>query len=299
MLDLQRLRMLRELEARGTLGAVAHALDYTPSAVSQGLATLEREAGTKLLEPAGRGVRLTDAAHVLVRHADALLAQVEAAEAELAAASGTVAGTVRVAGFQSAVLRLALPALARLATQAPGVRVEVAEVEVETALPALRLGAVDVALADEYDGMPRPRLAGLHRERLLREELLLVLRADHPLATRRTVPLERLRDAAWAISDAGTGHHAMLLRTCRERGGFEPDLRHRSTDVVVLLEMVRQAGAVTLLPELALRRGDPTIAVRSLAGSGTHREVHAITREGAAARPAVAAVLAALRAVSP
>lgn len=295
MLDLHRLRLLRELAARGTLGAVARALDYTPSAVSQQLAVLQREAGAKLTEPAGRGVRLTDAGHVLVRHADALLAQVEAAEAELAAASGVVEGTVRVAGFQSSVLHLAIPATRRLP---PGVRLAIAEAELEQALPALRLGAVDIVLGDEYEGLPRPRTPDLDRETLLHEGLRLVLPAGHPLAARRRIPLERLSGEAWAVSDPGTGHAEMLLRACRERGGFEPDLRHRSTDVIVLLELVRQAGAVTLLPELTLADPGPGVVVRPLTGAATAREVFALTRRGSAARPAVAVALEALRAVA-
>src|SRR3954468_16759912 len=105
MLDLQRLRLLRELDARGTIAAVADALQYTPSAVSQQLRTLEREAGVRLLERSGRGVRLTDAARVLVGHADALLELAALAEADLAAAAGVVSGRVRIAGFQSVALR--------------------------------------------------------------------------------------------------------------------------------------------------------------------------------------------------
>src|SRR5262245_3768382 len=109
MLDLRRLRLLHELHERGTIAAVAEALRYTPSAVSQQLAVLEREAGVTLLEKAGRGVRFTDAALVLVGHADALLERAERAEAELAAVVGTVAGRARVASFQSVALRLAAP----------------------------------------------------------------------------------------------------------------------------------------------------------------------------------------------
>src|SRR3954449_5530513 len=119
MLDLHRLRLLRELHERGTIAAVAEALRFTPSAVSQQLAVLERETGVPLLVKAGRGVRLTDPALVLVGHADALLERVAVAEAELAAASGTVAGRARVASFQSVALRIALPAMRRLATDAP------------------------------------------------------------------------------------------------------------------------------------------------------------------------------------
>src|SRR5919201_2446189 len=105
MLDLRRLRLLRELNERGTIAAVADALRFTPSAVSQQLGQLEREAGVPLLERAGRGVRLTDAAHVLVGHAEALLARMEQDEADLAASAGAVVGTVRVGSFQTAAVR--------------------------------------------------------------------------------------------------------------------------------------------------------------------------------------------------
>src|SRR5436190_4535104 len=118
MLDLRRLRLLRELNARGTIAAVADALQYTPSAISQQLAMLEREAGVPLLERAGRGVRLTDAALVLVGHAEALLERADLAEADLAAAAGTVAGRARIAGFQSVTIHLAVPALQALARDA-------------------------------------------------------------------------------------------------------------------------------------------------------------------------------------
>src|SRR5918998_6360629 len=111
MLDLHRLRLLHELHARGTIAAVADSLQFTPSAVSQQLAVLEREAGLALLERAGRGVRLTDAALVLVGHADALLARAELAQAELAAAAGRVAGRGRIASFQSVAFHIAIPAM--------------------------------------------------------------------------------------------------------------------------------------------------------------------------------------------
>jgi DNA-binding transcriptional LysR family regulator len=297
MLDLRRLRLLRELEARGTLVAVAEALGYSPSAVSQGLAALEREAGVSLVEPAGRGVVLTDAGRVLARHAGVLLAQLERAEADLAAAAETVRGRVRIGGLESAVLHGVVPAMERLAVDAPAVRVELVEAELEQTLPALRLGALDIALGDEYEGLPRPRAADLQRETLLREELLLVLPADHPLAGRSTVPTERLAHESWAVAEQGTGHHDVLVRTCRERGGFEPDLRHRTPSVAVLLALVQRTGALTMLPELVLGDAGPGVVTRRLEGGGSMRELFALTRTGAAHRPGVAAVLAALRGV--
>src|SRR6185436_12330274 len=137
MLELRRLRLLSELRERGTIAAVADALQFTPSAVSQQLAMLEREAGVPLLARAGRGVRLTDAALVLVGHADVLLERAALAEADLAAASGAVAGLARIAGFESVALRLALPAMARLQEDAAGLRTEFVEGEPEETLPAL------------------------------------------------------------------------------------------------------------------------------------------------------------------
>src|SRR5918994_377865 len=140
MLELRRLRLLRELSQRGTIAAVADALQFTPSAVSQQLAMLEREAGVRLLERAGRGVRLTDAARVLVDHAHALLERAALAEADLAAAAGAVAGRGRIGAFQSVALQIALPAISALASEAPRLRCELVETEPEQALPALALG---------------------------------------------------------------------------------------------------------------------------------------------------------------
>src|SRR4051794_13442965 len=137
MLDLHRLRLLHELNQRGTIAAVAHALQFTPSAVSQQLAVLEREAGVPLLQRAGRGVRLTDAALVLAQHAGVLLERAEVAEAELAAAAGKVTGRARIASVQSLGLQLAIPVMQSLAREAPDLRCELVEAEPELSLPAL------------------------------------------------------------------------------------------------------------------------------------------------------------------
>src|SRR4051812_41432157 len=167
MLDLRRLRLLRELYARGTIAAVADALQFTPSAVSQQLAMLERETGVRLLERAGRGVRLTDPALVLVEHAGALLERAAAAEADLAAAAGTVSGRARVAAFQSAAVHIAAPALDALAREAPRLRCELVEAEPEQALPALALGDLDLVVGDEWPHHPWRTPPGLTRVKLL------------------------------------------------------------------------------------------------------------------------------------
>ena len=216
MLDLHRLRMLHELHARGTIAAVAAALRYTPSAVSQQLAVLEREAGVELLERAGRGVRLTDAALVLVGHAGVLLERAELAQAELAAASGHVAGRARIASFQSVALELAIPALQALARDAPELRCELVEAEPEQSLPALALGDVDLVLADEWPHQPHPRPAGVDREELCRDPVFLVLPADHPAARREgsAVPLTELPGEAWTTGHRGTARTPGAMFPC-------------------------------------------------------------------------------------
>ena len=224
MLDLRRLRLLHELHERGTIAAVAHALHFTPSAVSQQLAVLEHEAGVPLLERAGRGVRLTDPALVLVRHAEALLERAELAEAELAAAAGTVAGRGRIAAFQSVALRLAAPAMRALAHEAPGLRCELVEAEPETSLPALALGDIDLVLADEWQHQPFPRPAGVDRHELHRDPVWIVLPEGHPLARRHqlAVPLGKLAGEVWSTGHPGTGWDEMTRRTCRQLGRSTP-----------------------------------------------------------------------------
>lgn len=295
MLDLHRLRLLREVHVRGTLHAAAAALGYTTSAVSQQLAVLEKEAGTPLLERVGRNVRLTDAGLVLVRHADDLLDRVEAAEADVAAvAAGRVAGVVRVAAFQSAFIRLVAPAIRSLATTYPDLRIEATEAEVEQSTTELRLHRLDLLIGDEYDGQPRPVHPEFQRDTLLRERMNLVLPADHPKADSARVRLRQLGGTAWACSQPGTGHHRMHAHVCRELGGFEPDLRYTSDDFLIQLEMVRGAGAAALLPDLALGYTDASVVVRPLEEGAIGREVFLFTRRGRT--PAVAAVVAALTA---
>jgi DNA-binding transcriptional LysR family regulator len=297
MLDLRRLRLLRELNERGTIAAVAEALQFTPSAVSQQLAILEREAGVRLLERAGRGVRLTDPALVLVEHADALLERAALAEADLAAAGGTVIGRARIAGFQSVALRLALPAMQGLAREAPRLRCELIEAEPEQGLPALALGDVDLVLGDEWQHQPWRLPAGLQRHELLRDPVRIVLPARHPVARRHrdAVPLGELAGEAWTTGHVGMAWEEMTQRTCREHGGFDPDIRHRTNDATVALALAAAALAATLLPELALPARHPGIALRSIAGYPAARAIFAVTRATDSARPSTQALLDAVR----
>jgi DNA-binding transcriptional LysR family regulator len=297
MIDLRRLRLLRELHQRGTIAAVAEALHFTPSAVSQQLAVLEREAGVRLLERAGRGVRLTDPALVLVAHAEALLERAALAEADLAAAAGTVAGRGRVAAIQSVSLHLVLPAMERLAREAPRLRCELVEAEPEHALPALAVGDLDLVLGDEWEHQPRTPPAGVRREDLFVDPLRLVLPADHPVVGRHpdAVPVAELADDAWATGHVELGWEEVTQRTCRTLGSFDPDIRHRANDATVSLALVARGLAVTLLPEFALRGAPAGVVVRPIAEGAVSRTIFAATRIADAARPSTRALLAAVR----
>jgi DNA-binding transcriptional LysR family regulator len=295
MLDLRRLRLLRELAARETIGAVAEALSYSPSAVSQQLAQLEKEAGVKLLERAGRNVRLTAAAQTLVLHADAVLARIEEAEADLAATAEQVTGTVRVATFQSAGLYLLAPALKRLAAEHPGLRVEVSDAEPETTLPSLALGALDLVLGDEYPLLPRPPDPRLDVQVLLREQFRIMLPAAHRLARRGgPVALADLRAEPWAAGKGDSHYAELTIHACRLLGGFEPEVRHRSNDLMILLALVANGQAVTLLPDLVGAEREPAVAVRDIAEGRLERAVFSATRRGSTRRPALIALRAAL-----
>jgi DNA-binding transcriptional LysR family regulator len=298
MLDLRRLRLLRELSERGTIAAVADALQFTPSAVSQQLAMLEREAGVRLLERAGRGVRLTDPALVLVEHAGALLERAALAEADLAAAAGTVTGRARIASFQSVAMRLALPAMQALARDAPRLRCELIEAEPEQALPALALGDLDLVLGDEWQHRPRVLPTGLDRHELLRDPVHIVLPARHPAARRHRgpVPLAELAGEVWVTGHPVMGWEELTQRACRELGGFDPDIRHRTNDANMALALVARGLAVALVPDLALPARRTGIAVRPVAESPIERTTFAVTRATDAARPSTQAVLAAVRA---
>jgi DNA-binding transcriptional LysR family regulator len=299
MLDLRKLLLLRELHARGTVAAVAEALSFTPSAVSQQLAQLQREAGVALTEKVGRRLQLTDAGLRLVEHADALLARVEEAEAELQSAAGAVFGRLKVASLQTPMLALVAPAIRDVADAHPQVRVEVLEMEPERALPALALGTLDLVVAEEYHDEPRRVHAELVREELCDDRIIVALGADHPLA-RSGDPI-RLRDLAedpWVSPHPETQFARMQARTCRVVGGFEPDVRHWANDLAVLLALIAQDQGVGLLPMLGNTNRVEGVATRALADVTLERTIYAYTRRSVQARPAVRAMIEALRGVA-
>jgi DNA-binding transcriptional LysR family regulator len=289
MLDLRRLRLLRELARRGTIAAVAEALSYSPSAVSQQLAALEKEAGVRLLEPAGRRVRLTAQADLLVAHAEVLLEDMERAEAELARSLNETVGTLRVAAFQTAVLALVPHGLSHLERQHPSLRVEVTELEPALALPALIAGEFDLVLGEEYPGFPQPQPRETERYDLLTDELRLITPAGW---TERSLP--SLASRPFVLEPVGTPAREWATAACRH-AGFEPDARYTSIDLQFHLRLVESSLAAALLPDLSGTGDQREVIPRQLDGR-PRRQIFTTVRRGTARHPNIQAFTTALRA---
>ena len=204
MLNIHRMRILREIADRGTISAAAEALYMSPSAVSQHMATLEREAGTPLLEKVGRTVRLTAAGEALVAHTERVLAVLEEAQAGLDAIAKGVAGRVRTCAFQTAARALLVPALARLSASTPALSFTMAEFEPNDAVPPLKRGEFDVVLSYEFNHLPVPAYPGMERSELLVEPIYIALPTSHPLADHETVRVADLSEEQWIVGHEGT-----------------------------------------------------------------------------------------------
>jgi DNA-binding transcriptional LysR family regulator len=295
MLDVRRLRLLRELSLRGTIAAVAGALAYTPSAVSQQLSALEREVGLPLLERTGRRVALTPAAHALVRHTEAVLHRLEQATAELAEARHGLAGPVRIGTFPTAGRSMIPAALAALAGCHPGLEPMVFELDPALVANALRAGEVDVALVHRYDFVPEAPEPGVATEPLCVEAMYLATARDDRLAAATGDGagdgIAGRRDAPWITATPGTMCHTMTVRAC-QAAGFRPRVRHQIDEFDTVLALVAAGQGVALVPRLAV--AEPRAGVR-LTALPLHRQTRIAYRSGAGGHPAVRAFADALR----
>ena len=290
-MDVRRLRLLYEVQQRGTLAAVAQALAYSPSSVSQQLAALEADVGIALLEPVGRGVRLTPQGRILAEHGRAVLERLERAEADVAASLDTVVGTVRLAAFQTAAHAVVPSALTHLAALHPGLQVHVTEQEPATSLPALRVRDHDVVLAEAYPGHPLALLPGLEYLPLHEDRLRLAVPAAWTSGAGMS-PLA-LADRPWVMEPEGTPARVWATSLCR-RAGFEPDVRFESTDVLFHARLTSTGHAAAFLPDLCTTPPSGALSLHDLPGK-PGRELICAVRRGSAQHPAHLAVRDALR----
>lgn len=292
MLEMKRLRLLWELSARGTVVQVAEALNYSPSAVSQQLALLEKEVGTPLFRRVGRTLELTAAAEALVGDTEELLAGLERAETAMHRVAGEVGGTVRIAVFQTAVLALMPQVLRNLGTEHPNLRVEMVQHEPETALHETRVRGFDLVVAEQYPGHATAHFAGLDRKPLIDDPIQLALPRSGAgnQAFDEVDSLETAAALPWVMEPRGAASRHWAEQACRT-AGFEPDVRYETADLQAHVRLIESGNAVALLPGLV--RAESRLRMTDLPGS-PHRTIFTAARLSNADHPAVQAVRMAL-----
>jgi DNA-binding transcriptional LysR family regulator len=291
MIDVHRLRLLLELSRRGTVTAVAQALSYTPSAVSQQLAALEREAGVPLLARAGRRVSLTPAGAVLSRYAETVLAVLEEAEAALASTRDQLTGPLRIGAFPTAARTVLPPALVTLGHEHPGLELMVTELDPAAVPDALRTGRLDVALTSDYDHVPAAPDPALRTEPLCAETVYLATPASGEKGTGPSATIADCRDTPWIAGSPDSVCHALVVRAC-QASGFTPRIRHHADDFATVLVLVAAGQGVSLIPELGLAQVPAGVTLTPL---GTRRRTSVACRTGTGRHPAVAAFTMAVR----
>ena len=292
-MDTLRLRMLRELADHGTVAAVADVLSMTPSAVSQQLKTLQREAGVTLLEPVGRRLRLTDAGQVLVEHAERVLAALDRAQADMDSYRTTARGQVTVSFFPSGAAMLLAPLIVN--TRVRGVEVIGRDVDAPAARAPQQLADVDVVVVhrDERDTTAwGPRFTSTV---LLREPLDVLLPPQHPLADNARLQLSELVDQDWIGVEGGLMVDD-VFKSIATLTGVAPRITQRVNDFRVLEELVQAGIGIALMPRYVMLARD--LVRRPIEDIKLARRIEAVTRAGAASRPAIALVLAELHAIA-
>ena len=298
MLELRRLRLLAEFARRGSIAATAASLGYTPSAVSQQLAALEREARVALLDRTARSAELTDAGRRLAARAEEILGLVEAAEAELSSQADAPMGRIVVTAFPTAAVAFA-PALANSLRDHPDLTFVLRQTTPGDGIRQVQSGEVDIALVDDWSGkLPDQSPATLKFFHLRRDPLVLVVPETHPMSDpKQRVDLQKLRDEPWMAAPPGEPSRQAVERLLDTVGGARP-VPWEFEGLHTILSLVAKGIGITAIPALALAAGDQGVAVRRIPDCVLAREVYAVTRAASVRRPSVTVTLRAIYAAA-
>jgi molybdate transport repressor ModE-like protein len=288
-LDVSRLRLLREVALRGSIAAAAREVGLTPSAVSQQLSILEREAGTALLDRSPRGVLLTGAGHALVDRARAILHLLEQARGDLDRLTGELAGRVRLGTVASAAVGPVSVAAVRLAGEHTELDLSVVVAEPARSIEALLNGDLDLAVVDVYDRVPVPMPDYLVATELCTEGLVVV-GPQGSFAGEPTVALADLADRDWVMPPAEAACGQAVRSACRAVG-YEPRVRWETDDMLLLARAVAAGHGVAVLPRLAVADTVAEVELRPLIRPTMTRRLLALTRASSQDRPVIQAVL--------
>ncbi len=294
MIDVRRLRVLRAVVECGSVSGAAAQLAYTPSAVSQHLAALERETATVLFERVGRGVRATDAARLLSEHAATVMAALANAEEALAALRAGKIGRIRIGAFATAGAALVPGALAAFQDTHPDVLLDLATVEADDALSGLRNGTIDlcitIAHAEEIASC-----ADLVFDHLLSDPFRVVLARSHPLADTDRLDLAALCNERWIAITSSPGYCQAVVDQACARAGYRPRYHLDAEDYQTAQGFVAAGLGVALVPMLALGTPHANVAVVRVEGPEPVRDVYLATRPAAQDLAAVRSMSACLR----
>lgn len=297
MLDLKRLRVLREVAERGSFSAAADSLYVSQSAISQQISALEAEVGTPLLLRLRSGPILTDAGTLLVSHGDAAICRLEQAERELDELRGLGSGELRLVSFSSASATIGAAAARRFAELHPEIRLSLAEEEPEDSIGRLKRGEFDIALAFDFELYPFEADRDLEMTHLLDERMHVALPREHQLAGRRSIHLSELSEDRWLCGSGETSCRQLTLRSC-EQAGFTPDVAYESNDYTVMLALVAAGMGVTLVPDLAMLIPTPDVPILEIEPEAPIRRVWATTLDAGARSSATDAMVDILADVS-
>jgi DNA-binding transcriptional LysR family regulator len=276
MLDVRRLRMLREVSLHGTIRAAARSLSFTPSAVSQQLSALERDLGVELLERRGRSVHLTPAALVLVARTEEILVRLAAAEAEAKAIASATEAPVRIASFPSAAATIVADAV-----RENGIEVHILEADPQLGLARVRAGEVDIAILWEYDFVPIEPGAGIELVPLLDDPIQVVLPASHAAAAAPALDLADLAGEAWIDSTSLSSCHPFMRRACNA-AGFEPRVAAETNDHRTLHHLIASGVGLSLIPVLSQLDLPAALVARPIRTNPPKRRIHAAFRSSSA-----------------
>ena len=289
MLDLQRLRVLSELRRLGTVTAVARSMHFTHSAISQQLASCEKDVGAKLYMKVGRRIRLTQQGELLADYAEKIMALADEAETEVLASTNSVGGRLRITSFQTVLSSILPSALSEIRESFPGLRIEIMQRNIAEALDNLRTGEVDLILGEEYDtDLPRAD-DNFHRELLVDDPLYLITPTSGPWSQ---LEFQDLAGVPFAIDSIDYPMGRLTHQLCL-RHGFSANVEFETPDPFLHAHLVRTGHAVSLAPRLFLPMLD-NVRIAELPGNPT-RTLYTAVRIGRDRNPGIEIVRRALK----
>lgn len=294
MIDLDALASLRAVEQQGSVVAAASTLGFTPSAISQQIKRLERQAGVTLLERVGRGVVLTQEGRQLVERGARLLDDIEEIESGLHRHTGTVTGTIRLVAFATAVRGLVAPSLPALLREHPELQVRLLERDPWEAVELVATGQSDVGVVHSWGDVPLAIPDHVVAHPIAHDVADVLVPADHRLAGRTRVSPRDLVGEAWIATPEGTICREWLMRMHDGTGGL-PDIVHRSSEFETHIALVDAGLGIALVPRLGRGELPGGVVAVAVHDPEPRREISVLARRTMSESPAVTAVIEAVQ----